>query len=424
MGCGSDSTSLSGSASFALSFPARSSSRKCRTSEEREEDGRTTISGGGGGGQQRKEKEKEEEEEEEDERETSGTFSSILGKWQQQLVPSSSPKRAKLRLLPTRAGGEDQAAPLGVGNFALIPDGVVVAAADPLAFSPALSGSLLFSQTSSMSPKAPKWVRRMSSVVGLGPGLPPPPPPGAVDAFVAFVEADSFPEAREHFSKLLAILELEPGRHPDFYPKLKLIKEHLPFRYREIFKFLTEKRKAKPYSGYPCEKQKVLVVGSGPCGLRTAIEAQLLGSEVVVVERRDDFTRHNILKLWKFLVHDFKQLGVKKFIGNFCSGQINHVGIRTLQLFLAKVALILGVRIVCPARMVELVEPEAGGQGWKARFDPPGSWADNYYFNVLVAASGKNVCVDGFNRRSLDAKLSIAVTANFVNGGTREEAQV
>ncbi len=32
--------------------------------------------------------------------------------------------------------------------------------------------------------------------------------------------------------------------------------------------------------------------------------------------------------------------------------------------------------------------------------------------------------MEGFDRRSLDAKLSIAITANFVNKGTREEAEV
>ena len=32
--------------------------------------------------------------------------------------------------------------------------------------------------------------------------------------------------------------------------------------------------------------------------------------------------------------------------------------------------------------------------------------------------------MEGFDRRCLDAKLSIAITANFVNGGTREEAEV
>ncbi len=34
------------------------------------------------------------------------------------------------------------------------------------------------------------------------------------------------------------------------------------------------------------------------------------------------------------------------------------------------------------------------------------------------------VPLEGFDRRSLDAKLSIAITANFVNRGTREEAEV
>ena len=34
------------------------------------------------------------------------------------------------------------------------------------------------------------------------------------------------------------------------------------------------------------------------------------------------------------------------------------------------------------------------------------------------------VPLEGFDRRCLDAKLSIAITANFVNGGTREEAEV
>ncbi len=59
------------------------------------------------------------------------------------------------------------------------------------------------------------------------------------------------------------------------------------------------------------------------------------------------------------------------------------------------------------------------------RFSPEGTPADAFEFDAIVVASGKKVCMEGgFNRRSLDAKLSIAVTANFVNGGSREEAQV
>lgn len=49
---------------------------------------------------------------------------------------------------------------------------------------------------------------------------------------------------------------------------------------------------------------------------------------------------------------------------------------------------------------------------------------DNYVFDMVVVASGKRVPLEGFNRRSLDAKMSIAVTANFVNHGTSDEISV
>ena len=78
-------------------------------------------------------------------------------------------------------------------------------------------------------------------------------------------------------------------------------------------------------------EDRVLVVGAGPVGLRTAIEAQLLGARTVIVERRPKFTRNNVLKLWKFLLNDLKSLGAKKFYGKFATGSINHINIRTLQ---------------------------------------------------------------------------------------------
>ena len=45
-------------------------------------------------------------------------------------------------------------------------------------------------------------------------------------------------------------------------------------------------------------------------------------------------------------------------------------------------------------------------------------------YRFLVIGSGKQVPIEGFDRRSLDAKLSIAVTANFVQNHTPEEAEV
>ena len=68
------------------------------------------------------------------------------------------------------------------------------------------------------------------------------------------------------------------------------------------------------------DQQSVLIVGAGPCGLRAAIETQLLGAKTIVIERREEFTRNNVLKLWKFVIDDLKLIGAKKFFGKFCTG--------------------------------------------------------------------------------------------------------
>uniref|UniRef100_A0A6G1SNX6 Protein-methionine sulfoxide oxidase mical3a n=1 Tax=Aceria tosichella TaxID=561515 RepID=A0A6G1SNX6_9ACAR len=88
---------------------------------------------------------------------------------------------------------------------------------------------------------------------------------------------------------------------------------------------------------------KCLIIGSGPAGLRTAIELQLLGSDkVVIVEKRGRFSRNNVLHLWPFVIDDLKSLGAKKFYGKFCAGSIDHISIRQLQLILLKVCLMIG----------------------------------------------------------------------------------
>jgi 2-polyprenyl-6-methoxyphenol hydroxylase-like FAD-dependent oxidoreductase len=89
----------------------------------------------------------------------------------------------------------------------------------------------------------------------------------------------------------------------------------------------------------------MVVVGAGPAGLRSAIEGAFLGCEVHVLEKRDEFTRNNVLHLWPFTIEDLKALGTKKFFGKFCSGSLDHINIRTLQLILLKVSLILGVKV-------------------------------------------------------------------------------
>ena len=61
-------------------------------------------------------------------------------------------------------------------------------------------------------------------------------------------------------------------------------------------------------------------------------------------------------------MEDLKSLGAKKLYGKFCAGNINHVGIRTLQLILAKIAILLGIRIVTPCKFVDLIEPDDQGK--------------------------------------------------------------
>jgi len=68
-----------------------------------------------------------------------------------------------------------------------------------------------------------------------------------------------------------------------------------------------------------------LVLGAGPCGLRTAIELALLGAQVVVLEKRESFSRNNVLHLWPYTISDLRGLGAKKFYGKFCTGSLDHI---------------------------------------------------------------------------------------------------
>lgn len=72
-----------------------------------------------------------------------------------------------------------------------------------------------------------------------------------------------------------------------------------------------------------------LIIGAGPCGLRTAIELAFLGAKVVLLEKRDAFSRNNVLHLWPFAIQDLRGLGAKKFYGKFCAGAIDHISAYT-----------------------------------------------------------------------------------------------
>ena len=69
-------------------------------------------------------------------------------------------------------------------------------------------------------------------------------------------------------------------------------------------------------------------------------------------------------------------------------------------------------------------EPDDSGQKWTAVTKPSCESVNSLEFDMIIIASGKKVAIEGFDRRSLDAKLSIAVTANFVRTGSPDEKAV
>ena len=90
---------------------------------------------------------------------------------------------------------------------------------------------------------------------------------------------------------------------------------------------------------------KILVCGAGPVGLRTAVELQLLGFDVEVVEKRPNFSRANILTFWDETMADMLGLGAKSYFPRLQPAGINkHLGTRQIQVCLLKTLLLLGGR--------------------------------------------------------------------------------
>ncbi|NWX42270.1 MICA2 monooxygenase, partial [Steatornis caripensis] len=245
--------------------------------------------------------------------------------------------------------------------------------------------------------------------------------------FENFVQASTCKGTIQAFNILTRQLELDPLDNRNFYTKLK--SRVTTWKAKALWNKLDKRASHKEYKrGKSCMNTKCLIIGGGPCGLRTAIELALLGAKVVVVEKRDTFSRNNVLHLWPFTIHDLRGLGAKKFYGKFCAGSIDHISIRQLQLILFKVALILGVEIHVNLEFVKVLEPPEDQEnqkiGWRAEFLPMDHPLSEYEFDVIIGADGRRNTLEGFRRKEFRGKLAIAITANFINRNTTAEAKV
>ncbi|XP_047013919.1 F-actin-monooxygenase MICAL2 isoform X14 [Ictalurus punctatus] len=245
--------------------------------------------------------------------------------------------------------------------------------------------------------------------------------------FETFVQTSTCKSTLQAFNIMCTYLKLDPLEHESFYSNLK--SRLTCWKAKALWSKLDKRASHKEYKkGKACVGTKCLIIGGGPCGLRTAIELAFLGAKVVVIEKRDTFSRNNVLHLWPFTIHDLRGLGAKKFYGKFCAGAIDHISIQQLQLMLLKIALLLGVEFHINVEFVKLLEPpedqENEGPGWKAEIRPSDHPVAEFDFDVVIGADGRRNTLEGFRRKEFRGKLAIAITANFINRNTTAEAKV
>uniref|UniRef100_A0A7I4Y486 F-actin monooxygenase n=1 Tax=Haemonchus contortus TaxID=6289 RepID=A0A7I4Y486_HAECO len=247
----------------------------------------------------------------------------------------------------------------------------------------------------------------------------------ASSLFDNFITASTFRSIQNSFYQLCVTLDIDPSDAINVYPKLRLLND---WKAQKLWKLLDKKWELAEYKKQKAgELLNVLVIGAGPCGLRSAIECALLGCRVVLVEQRDRFSRNNVLHLWEFVIQDLKSLGAKIFYPKFCTGSIEHISIRQLQCILLKAALCFGVQIHDSVTFVQLLFPKKihnAVTGFRACLEPKGHILADYDIDVLIGADGKRNTIPGFPREEMRGKLAIGITANFVNNKTPAEERV
>ena len=145
--------------------------------------------------------------------------------------------------------------------------------------------------------------------------------------YEVFSQSNNREDVVRSFQVLKSRLSLNNLHGLDLYRALKeKLGTQKTWKARDVFQLLEKRANQKEYMQQTAaEGLRVMIVGAGPIGLRQAIDCLLLGTEVIVVEKRNTFSRNNVLHLWPCTIEDLRQLGAKKFYGKFCAGAIDHI---------------------------------------------------------------------------------------------------
>ena len=111
-----------------------------------------------------------------------------------------------------------------------------------------------------------------------------------------------------------------------------------------------------------------------------------MGMEVHVLEKRETFSRVNILTLWKQTADDLMSFGAKLSCPKFTNhGDLLHLGTREIQLVLFKSALLLGVTVHAGT---EVIDDDASAVFFdRARGGPDGQISNAELVTVRGAVS-------------------------------------
>ncbi|KAG3049253.1 hypothetical protein PC121_g19009 [Phytophthora cactorum] len=229
------------------------------------------------------------------------------------------------------------------------------------------------------------------------------------DSFKAFASGQDLRDTLRAFNNLVADCGLDGVKLQEpwhvYYHIRGAVYSKLSFRHKQLFKLLDVRFSLDVFKRRPCVNKRMCIVGAGPAGLRSAIELELLGGKVSVLEKRTKFSREDILHLWPWVVQDLASLGAK--------------------VVLLKVALLVGVKVCSATGFKAIVSPSPEENGgnlfYSIKTEPQIPIAE--YTAVLGATGTNDVIAEpaGITRFVFSRNESLGIVCYFPNLETTDE---